>query len=121
VQIQITLNPQPGGGCSADCVIDGKPCPPVSGDDPAMCWVQVESRVAAAVGASWDPDNDQPDPAAGSQDQGSEQAPAGEMGIAHGAPQPGPNEHGAIPTLDEMWQQEAAGRMRKRTAVMDMS
>jgi len=43
------------------------------------------------------------------------------MGIAHGAPQPGPNEHGAIPTLDEMWQQEAAGRMRKRTAVMDMS
>ena len=118
LQLAIVLTTQSPNQTQATLAINGKPTPPIQGDDPADVFDQITQAVAKLLGPVWDPDGDEPQPGnspntANSPDQPNEPA-------SQDSDEPEPPKS-PIPTMEEMWHQESANRLRKNTMIADMS
>ena len=120
MQLAIVLDIQPNQ-CLAHLSINGKPVgQPIQGASPGDCLDQIKAQVAGnqpQPGPGGPQGQPQPGPG-GPQGQPNADGDQGGSQIAHGEAQPAAE---AIPTMEQMFAQEAEARMRKRQVVMDMS
>lgn len=102
--------------------VDGQQVASWPCDDPASGLERSEQALQQRLGAAWDPDQDEggtqpPQNQGDSDEQPNADGDQGGSESAHGAQQA---PAASIPTMGEMWQQEAQNRIQRRVTVHDM-